>query len=332
MHTESLEIRPYGPSDAALVEQVVAHRNLAGSVDTPWRPHETVGRWSSWLSNGWDGDCPRPFAGLVRGQVVVSGEVTLPSYDNLHLANLGMRVSPSHRRRGFGSAMLAVLTESSRVAGRTVAVWGGWEGAATRGFAAHHGYQPKYVEVCRRQVLAETDWPAIERENALARARAHAYDLLHVSGPTPVDLLSAVAQMTAAINDAPNDDLDMEAELFTTERVSKYEESVLATDRLYRVIAQHRATGALAGHTVIAVDRARPGIGEQDDTSVVREHRGYRLGVLLKTDMLLWLRAVEPELAHIDTWNAKSNDSMIAVNELLGYRALGESVSYQATI
>ena len=45
--------------------------------------------------------------------------------------------------------------------------------------------------------------------------------------------------------------------------------------------------------------------------------------------MNIWLREAEPQLETIDTWNAESNDHMIGVNELLGYRVLGREHEYQ---
>ena len=75
--------------------------------------------------------------------------------------------------------------------------------------------------------------------------------------------------------------------------------------------------------------RERPEIGDQHDTAVVRAHRGHRLGLLLKAGMLLWLAEVEPQLETVDTWNAESNDHMIAVNEALGYRVMGRELQFQ---
>ena len=117
------------------------------------------------------------------------------------------------------------------------------------------------------------------------------------------------------------------------ERVRAYEDAQLAKgDRLFRVVARHRETGQLAGHTVVAVDSEQPELAEQHDTSVVRVHRGHRLGMLLKTDMNLWLRDVQPQVARISTWNAESNDHMIGVNEAIGYRILGRALEYQRPV
>jgi hypothetical protein len=166
-----------------------------------------------------------------------------------------------------------------------------------------------------------------------ALAAAGDYELVRFEGRSPDDLLEAVAEVSASINDAPNDDLELEDEAFPPERIRAYEEAQLASGfRLYRLLARHRGTGDLAGHTVVAVDTERPDRGDQHDTSVVREHRGHRLGALLKSAMVLDLREKEPQLATVDTWNAESNGHMVSVNELLGYRVMGRELQFQRRI
>ena len=58
-------------------------------------------------------------------------------------------------------------------------------------------------------------------------------------------------------------------------------------------------------------------------TVVVRNHRGHRLGLLLKIAMMELLATTEPQLEQIMTWNGQSNDQMIAVNEAMGYTVFG---------
>ncbi|MDX6373892.1 MAG: hypothetical protein QOD98_2880, partial [Nocardioidaceae bacterium] len=71
---------------------------------------------------------------------------------------------------------------------------------------------------------------------------------------------------------------------------------------------------------------------EQHDTSVVGAHRGHRLGLLLKADMNLWLREVQPQITEISTWNAESNGHMVAVNEAIGYRIMGRELEFQKSL
>jgi RimJ/RimL family protein N-acetyltransferase len=71
------------------------------------------------------------------------------------------------------------------------------------------------------------------------------------------------------------------------------------------------------------VDPADQAWAHQMLTGVTSKHRGHRLGLLVKVAMVEWLRAAEPAVERIQTWNAESNRYMIAVNEALGYTILG---------
>ena len=84
--------------------------------------------------------------------------------------------------------------------------------------------------------------------------------------------------------------------------------------------------------TSLIVDGETSEHAHQLDTSVVGAHRGHRLGLLLKADMLRWLAESEPRLATVDTFNAESNDHMVAVNERLGYRVMGREPHYQDSV
>lgn len=56
---------------------------------------------------------------------------------------------------------------------------------------------------------------------------------------------------------------------------------------------------------------------------VRREHRGHRLGLLLKIAMMELLPTTEPQLERIVTWNDQGNEHMISVNEAMGYTVFG---------
>lgn len=166
-----------------------------------------------------------------------------------------------------------------------------------------------------------------------ARAKAGGYVVERLTGRTPAGLLPELAEVSASINDAPTDDLDLDDEDYPPERVDAYEiAQELSGSRLYRVLARERATGRLGGHTAVAVEGERPERGHQHDTAVAREHRGHRLGLLLKAEMVRWLAEAEPQLRTVDTFNAESNTHMLAVNDALGYRPVGRMVNYQLTL
>jgi RimJ/RimL family protein N-acetyltransferase len=320
-------------ADSGALPEVVTVLNAVAAHDSPWVHPETSASFAGFLRHGWDGEPPRWFAARENGAVVGTAEVHTSEWDNTHLAWLGIAVHPDLRAAGRGSEVLGFALDQARAAGRTSAGMNGWESPAVTAFATGHGFDRRSQAICRRQYLDQLDRGPIKQLHADAEVAAAAYELVRIDGRSPEDLTDAMVTMTAAINDAPTDDLEIEDEVFTPARVRAYEDATLGRGaRLHRLIARHRETGELAGHTVVAVEEERPQIGYQHDTSVARAHRGHRLGLLLKAAMLEWLAEAEPQLETVDTWNAESNDHMIAINDALGYRVMGRELQFQRGI
>lgn len=328
-----MDLREFGPDDREAIGSFVSLRNDALVVDSPWQHPDTPYRREMKMRHGWDGEVGRHFLAVAGGTVVGAVVVHTSDYDNLDLAWLGLDIHPDHRRRGHGTAALEAAYDVCRSMGRHLVGTDGWESDRTFAFAKANGLDKKSQAIQRRQHLAELPEGMVRGVHDRAAAAAGDYELLRFEGPSPDGLLEAIAEMSAAINDAPTDDLEIEDEAYPPERVRAYEEAQLAGGfRLHRLVARHRGTGELAGHTVVVVDEERPELGDQHDTAVVAAHRGHRLGALLKSTMVLDLAESEPRLRTIDTWNAESNDHMVAVNELLGYRVMGRELQFQRRI
>ena len=325
-----MDIRPFGPDDTEDLQASVDLHNALVAHESPWAHPSTLVQMERMYRHGWDGEPFVPFLGVEAGTPVAVAAYSVSDYDNPHLAWTDLEVHPDHRRRGHGTAMLEMLRDTVLGLGRSSLAGAAWELDGTAAFATHHGFTARAVEVNRRQLIAEVDWDEVERLRAEAWRAAADYELVRYPGRTPDAELPALAELTAAINDAPTDDLDIEDEVFSPERIRAYETAQLASGAgFHRLVARHRTSGQLAGQSVVVVEPDRPHLAEQHDTSVVRAHRGHRLGLLLKAEMLGWLRETRPEVASIDTWNAASNSHMIAVNEALGYRVVHQAVNYQ---
>jgi hypothetical protein len=67
----------------------------------------------------------------------------------------------------------------------------------------------------------------------------------------------------------------------------------------------------------------------QGNTIVDPEHRGHRLGTILKVENHRQLRSYRPRMRYVHTWNAEVNAHMIAINEAVGYRAVDRWIAYQ---
>lgn len=314
------------------VAGAVAVLEAAREADAWPEPAATVSTFTADLLHGWDGDPPTAAVGKdARGRVIGVLELSRPRWDNFHSGRIDVTVDPLARRRGVGRALFEIGLARLRAEGRSLILVDCFDRPGDVAFCTAMGLHRGSEEDMRRQDLSRLDWSRLESEFAAAERRAAGYELVRMAGSTPEALVADVVRMTAAINDAPTDDLDIEDEVFSAERLRAFEVAQAARGRrIYRLVARKRGGGGeLAGHTVVGVDADRPGLAEQYDTSVQRAHRGHRLGVLLKIDMLRWLAEEEPQLRTLDTWNATSNAHMVAVNELLGYSVVDRGIGWQ---
>jgi GNAT superfamily N-acetyltransferase len=261
---------------------------------------------------------------------VAEGDLHVTEWDNRELAWLSVLVDPDLRRRGLGTELLLHLEQEAARRSRTKLGTDAWDGSSGVAFAERHGYTRRSQAINRRQHLAEVDLGSIRALRAEAAVAAADYELVRLVGATPEELLEPLAVAAASINDAPLDDLELEDENYDPARIRLYEEVCVKRHRtLYRLLARHRADGEVVAHTAVEVERLRPAIAHQGDTTVMPTHRGHRLGLLLKAEMVVWLASVEPAVETVDTWNAESNEHMIAVNEALGYRWMGREIQFQ---
>ena len=328
MHLDWLDLNSLDQRD---VDGATALIEAARSVDRPRDlPYHARGVGAD-LKYGWDLDpAQTAVARDAGGRVIGVLGVSSSKWDNHHVAHVDVTVDPSARRRRLGTELFEAGVARAMAEGRTLVTAASWEGTPGMVFAKSMGLDRASEMVRRAQDLWNLDWTRLDELAADAATHHADYEIVSIDYPTPEELLPAISEMTAAINDAPIDDLDIEDEVFTPERLLGFEQAQFAHERrMYRMVARHRQTGDLAGHTVVAVEAMQPWHAFQLDTSVLRPHRGYRLGLALKIAMLRRLAAAEPQARVIETFNAASNDHMIEVNELLGHRPVARVVEWQ---
>jgi GNAT superfamily N-acetyltransferase len=320
-------------TDQRDIAGVVAVLEACRATDHPHFPVRTVSGLTEMFRHGFDEEPPEYLVAYDdRGHVVGACDVWLPRRDNTYMVFTSVLVDPANRRRGVGRVLVEEIADYARRDGRTVIMADSADRPEYAAFATAMGFdQTSYTEVYRRQDLVTIDWPRLDREYAAAERYATDYELIRIAGEMPAELLDRVVTLTAAINDAPHtSETAMEAEVFTPERLRAFESAQTARDfRIYRVLAQHKVSGELGGHTVVGIDAEQPWHASQYDTSVLKSHRGHRLGLLLKIEMLRWLADEEPQLRELTTANAQSNEHMIKVNEMLGYEVFDRLLGWE---
>jgi GNAT superfamily N-acetyltransferase len=264
------------------------------------------------------------------GRVAGGADVGLPLRDNRDVATVDVFVAPAARRAGGGTALLAAVRGVAGSYGRTrlVAETGAPLGttAPGEGFARARGATPALTEVRRVLDLRSVRDGDLEAAAAQARARAGGYELVRWSGTPDGALLDDLALLRVRMSmDAPMGELDWEPEQWDAERVRvDYAWPAARGREVLSCAVRHLATGRLVGWTDLAVPRSAPEHVYQWDLLVLREHRGHRLGLLLKAENLLHLRRRSPAARCVHTWNAATNRHMIAINERVGFRPLEE--------
>jgi RimJ/RimL family protein N-acetyltransferase len=312
------------PDDVERVEVVANLWNAALAVDDPEAFPSIPEMLAGQLEYGWDlepGECYLYYPGGA-GEPVGVLELELPTRDNLHLVWGSIVVHPAHRRQGHGSAMIAEVLRRTEEAGRST-IWleAVEDDPGSRKFLESFGFRYASSDARRRQVLTEVDADEIERLWSTAEEAAADYRLERLASPAPEEVLADLAAVTAVINDAPMGELTFEHEVYDTDRIRDIETARKGRgERCYRLLARHRETDEIAGHTLVVRSPYRPRSAGQGDTAVARTHRGHKLGLLLKIAMMRWVAEAEPDVQVIETYNNVDNRYMIDVNEAMGYR------------
>jgi GNAT superfamily N-acetyltransferase len=271
------------------------------------RAHEAATDWSH-----------RYFAALEGDTVVGSAEIALPLLDNPQLAFVDVVVAPTRRRAGVGSALLAHLESAARREARStlLAESSAREGAAELGadFLAHHGFE--LGQTMQRNDLDVT-----------AHADRHlpqtpGYVIETSTDDTLDEWLEDRAHLQRRMStDAPVGDLDLREEEWSVERLrERRSRTARSRRRAIESVVRHVHSGRLVAFTQLQVTTVDPVLAYQQDTLVLREHRGHGLGMAVKTRNMQALRTEFPQVRTVRTWNAEENRPMITVNEALGYR------------
>lgn len=166
------------------------------------------------------------------------------------------------------------------------------------------------------------DWSTIERLAAEARSVAMpSYRLITWTLPTPDEFVDGYAHLMSRMStDVPTAALVWDEEHWDAARLRRYEDEVLGGDRFGHIVAAvHEETGRLAAFSELFVNAARTGSTEQNATLVLKEHRGHRLGLLVKTANLLAWRDLAPLSPRVATFNAEDNRPMLDINEAIGF-------------
>jgi GNAT superfamily N-acetyltransferase len=257
-------------------------------------------------------------------RVVGTADLGCSIGDNERVADLEVTVLPDSRRQGIGRALHDEGSRRARADGRTTvcgevhvpgAVADG--DSAAYAFATALGFETVHLE--HHLVLPlPVDAAHLDGLRASVTDRAAAYDVVTWGDRCPDEYAAAYCAMkTQMSNDVPVGDIDYEPIVYDEERL-RSSETRTARSHHQLLAAARRADGTFGGYSQLYLPHGETDV-IQDDTLVMPEHRGHRLGTILKLANIDVLQREHPDRAKIHTWTDPDNHAMYRTNLGFGF-------------
>jgi GNAT superfamily N-acetyltransferase len=263
----------------------------------------------------------------------------ITTQDNLDVMDADIWVIPAARRQGVGRELFEFSKQMAARLGRkrlfASSLWPieGFPEPDLAGveFANWLGAKPSLDDVARRLDLATADTASIDALFAGAQEKSAGYHLVQWIDAAPEEYAEDLAYLSGRLmTDAPMGELNLEAPKIDVARLRESEAAMIARERIgYHTGAVHTETGRMVAWTTITMEESLTWHGFQQITIVEPEHRGHRLGALVKVANLRFIQSEQPAVTAIDTFNAADNTYMIAINEAMGFRPLYSFQNWQ---
>jgi len=255
-------------------------------------------------------------------------------------AEIDVMVLPENWGHGVEEALLDRVEDEVRALGRKVIqAWTlhrphpgdaplvprtGWGRIATTPLAEllqSRGYSLEQVE--RNSAFdLQADAASVQRmlDDAVAAA-GDDYRVVAWTLPTPPELRDGYAWALSRMStDVPSGELEIDEESWDAERVARRDARLLDGGQTVSVAAvEHVPTGTLAAFNELVIGSDAAGVTHQYCTLVLKEHRGHRLGMVVKCANILRWREIAPLSPKISTFNAEENRPMLDINEAIGF-------------
>jgi GNAT superfamily N-acetyltransferase len=265
----------------------------------------------------------------------MAGTTVDPDHDdNPDVLGVNIVLRADYRRKGLGSLLLAKVVDVAEQEGRSRLLAGTSERiAAGAAFAEATGAACKSRSHVNRLLTADVDRSLLEQWQAEGPERASGYELIGWDGPVPEEHMDKWLDLVLVMNTAPRDDLEVNDFTLTAAEVREQEKVFAAVGgETWVLVARHVESGEWAGFHDVGWVPADPKIVWVDSTGVRPEHRGHALGKWLKAAMQLRITDERPDVAEVRTGNADSNDAMLGINKLMGYKPFTGNSTWELTV
>ncbi len=268
------------------------------------------------------------------GQMVAAGAALIAREAfNQHLATGMIDVLPAYRRQGIGRQLLERIADAAVAERRRQILFECYSTAPSgEAFMRRIGGTLGLVEQMSSLDLSTLDRALLRRWIEAGERLRPEFELVVREDLADGPDLARVADIWNVMNTAPRENLELEDEQHTEERVrdiARYIKARGGTHWGYYV--RHAAGGAFAAFSETTWFPDNPTIVEQWATGVRPEFRGRGLGRWIKAAMMDRVLRERPEAQFMRTENAGSNEPMLQINRELGFRLYVTRFFWQLT-
>jgi GNAT superfamily N-acetyltransferase len=275
------------------------------------------------------------------GGIVGVATMLIPIEEGATSVDYELMPDPERWGEGIEEALLEAIEDEARAIGRPVVqTWTlhrpdapGGRLASPTGFGSipaddrqtqfmiRSGYSFEQAE--RNSVLDLTgSFEVIERMLAEATAAAGPdYRVVTWSTPTPDEYKDGFAYVISRMStDAPTGGIEWTEETWDAARVERRDKRLLEGGQTISVACVlHIPSGTIAAYNELMIGPDHTAPTHQWGTLVLKEHRGRRLGTIVKCANLIRWRELMPDSPRVSTFNAEENRPMLNINEAIGF-------------
>jgi len=289
-----------------------------------------------------------------RGDEIVGAAVFFTSADPEAIsAEIDVMVPREHRGLGAELALLERCESEARErhrrslqawvlhraggSGRMIRPATGWgEVAATpmSDLLEAQGFTMEQVERNSALDLTHSDDRLHHALDAALRVAGDDYQVVTWTLPTPEHLRDGYADVISRMaTDAPSGDLHVDIDTWDAARIVRRDAHFTEGGQLVSVAAvEHVPSGRLVAFNELVIGADRAGVTHQYGTLVTKDHRGRRLGTVVKCVNLLRWKDIAPDSPRVSTFNAEENRPMLDINEAIGFVPVSYASAWQKAL
>ncbi|WP_243841983.1 GNAT family N-acetyltransferase [Microbacterium hydrocarbonoxydans] len=336
---DAAEFRAYGELNRRICEEEVGLPDLAPDAA------QMLPAWHDGTDTVNTGFVARHGADIV-GMVTVS----YAQEEDAHAAEVDLLVPSEHWGRGIEEELLALAEREALQHGRRVVQlwslhrpeegermlvprtgWGRIPATRLSDLLESRSFTLEQVERNSEFDLRADAEPVRAMLAGALAAAGEDYRIVEWMMPTPPELRAGYAAVLARLStDAPSGDMDFVAEQWDADRVVRREARITGAGQAVSVVAvEHVPTGTLVAYNELLIGADRAGVTHQFGTLVAKDHRGHRLGTVVKCANLLRWRDLMPQSRVVSTFNAEENRPMLDINEAVGFVPVSYAGAWQ---